>query len=159
MNEKLVNRLDIKKITEKQRALGKTIVTTCGAFDLLHSGHIKSLEFAKTKGDVLIVCLNSDKSIKEYKSNNRPILSQEDRINVLSAICFVDYIVLFDEKTPVEILGEIKPDVHVKGSEYENKVIEKEVVERFGGVITFITRNPADISTTKIIQKILKLNR
>ena len=159
MNEKIINRKDIKKIVEKERLLGKTIVTTNGAFDLLHSGHIKSLNFAKTKGDILIVGLNSDMSIKKYKSEKRPILSQEERSFILSSISSVDYIVIFDEKNPIELLKDIKPDIHVKGSEYKNNIVEREIVEKFGGTINFMTRNPDDISTTKIIQKILRLNR
>jgi D-glycero-beta-D-manno-heptose 1-phosphate adenylyltransferase len=144
-------------IVAQFRKQKKTIVTTNGAFDILHVGHLKALEFAKRQGDVLIVCLNSDDSIRKYKSSDRPIIPESERAALVSSIIFVDYVVIFDEKTPERILEHIKPDIHVKGSEYKS-LPEARVVEKNGGKVVFLERNDSEQSTTKIIDRILKVH-
>ena len=150
----IISRKDLPDLIKNIRKQGKTIVTTNGAFDILHVGHLKSLKFAKKYGDVLIVGLNSDSSIKEYKNENRPIIPENQRAEMLSSINYVDYVTLFEEKTPCELLEIIKPDIHVKGSEYEENIPEKEIVERNGGKVMFIKRGSEDVSTTQIINKV-----
>lgn len=107
-----------------------TLSFTNGCFDILHSGHIQSLIFAKNKSDKLVVALNSDSSIKRLKGDTRPILSLEHRINVMSSIEVVDFVISFEEDTPFEVINIIKPDVLVKGSDYSNKdIIGKNLVK------------------------------
>ncbi len=154
---KIVSRAELQNIVKKLKQENKKIVTTNGAFDLLHAGHIKSLKFAKEHGDILIVGLNSDSSIKKYKSEKRPIIPEKERACVLSSVEDVDYVTIFEEETPLNLLEKIKPDVHVKGSEYKEKISEKKIVETYGGKVVFIERDNNDISTTKIIERILQL--
>ena len=156
---KIISRTDLKEVVESLKKKNKKIVTTNGSFDLLHAGHIKSLKFAKEQGDVVIVGLNTDSSIKKYKSEKRPIIPEKQRTEILSAIMYVDYIVLFDEKTPNELLKEIQPDVHVKGSEYEENIPEKKIVEKYGGKVVFVERDEKEVSSTNIINRILSLGQ
>lgn len=148
----------LKEMTEILEQLRKTnpnlvIVTTNGAFDILHSGHLSSLKHAKDLGDILIVCLNSDQSIKMYKSPNRPIIHQDERAKLISALEFVSYVVIFEEPDPCFILSELKPNIHVK-SKLGFKGIEKNVVEKNGGKIELID-DINNLSTTGIIDKII----
>ncbi len=110
-------------LVDKEKSKGKSIVFTNGCFDIIHSGHIYVLEQAKSKGDVLIVGLNSDSSIKSFKSPHRPVCSQHDRAYVLSSFLCVDYIYIFDDDTPENLIKDITPDVLVKGKDYEGKDI------------------------------------
>jgi rfaE bifunctional protein nucleotidyltransferase chain/domain len=161
MTVKIKTNQEIKKIAEELHNQGKKIVTTNGAFDLFHIGHLRTLEFSKKQGDILIVCINSDSSIKKYKSEKRPIINEKYRAEIVAAICFVDYVTIFTEQTSVKILGEIKPNIHVKGSEYKENMIEREVIEKNKGKVVFIDRVELseNSSTSKIIDKILKLYR
>ncbi len=156
---KIISRTELKELVEKLKKENKKIVSTNGAFDILHYGHIKSLKFAKEQGDIVIVGLNTDSSIKKYKSEKRPIIPENQRTVVLSAIMYVDYVVLFDEETPNELLKEIQPDVHVKGSEYEENIPEKEIIEKYGGKVVFIERDEKEVSSTNIINRILSLGQ
>ncbi len=127
------------------RAQGKTVVWTNGVFDLIHAGHIRSLDDAKALGDVLIVGINSDASARRFKGPGRPLVSQEDRAEVLSALRMVDYVVIFDEPEPSAALGRLQPDIHCKGEEYANgnrPVPERVVVEGYGGSIRFLPFAP-----------------
>ncbi len=126
------------------------LVFTNGCFDILHSGHLSTLEFAKAKGDKLVVALNSDKSIKRIKGNGRPIIDETNRIKMLESLEIVDFVVLFDEDTPYETIKKICPDVLVKGSDYHNK----EVVGRDLAKETCLAPIVSGLSTTKIITKI-----
>ncbi|WP_028980884.1 D-glycero-beta-D-manno-heptose 1-phosphate adenylyltransferase [Sporocytophaga myxococcoides] len=139
---------------EKFRVSGKKIVFTNGCFDILHKGHIDLLNQAKSFGDILIVGLNSDISIKRLKGEDRPINSLEDRISVLSGLATIDFIISFEEDSPSKIIQAIKPDFFVKGGDYKTKIIpEASIVNEFGGevrVVGFIE----DKSTTNIINKI-----
>ena len=155
MDKKIVSRAKLRRIVADLKRRNKTIVTTNGAFDMFHYGHLKSLKLAKERGDVLIVCLNSDSSIKNYKSIKRPIIPEVERAEIMAAIQYVDYVILFDERTPTSLLEMIRPDVHVKGSEYGKVMPERETIEKNGGVVFLMRRDKSDVSTSKIIDKIL----
>lgn len=133
---------------------GKKIVTTNGCFDLLHTGHVTYLNEAASFGDVLIVGINSDKSVQQIKGPSRPVQKEKDRAFILGSLKMVDYVFIFNEPDPREFLGKIKPDIHVKGGDYSpEKLLEREVVESNGGsvaVVTFVN----GYSTTSILQKI-----
>ncbi|MBW2988819.1 adenylyltransferase/cytidyltransferase family protein, partial [Candidatus Woesearchaeota archaeon] len=123
-----------------------------GCFDILHAGHIGFLKEAKQQGDILIVCLNSDSSVKENKGPRRPINGENDRASVLAALWMVDYITIFNEKTPIKILEVIKPDVHANGEEYGENCIESGTVKKNGGKMHLI-RLLRGYSTTSILKK------
>jgi D-beta-D-heptose 7-phosphate kinase/D-beta-D-heptose 1-phosphate adenosyltransferase len=132
------------------RAKGKRIVTINGAFDILHNGHVHILNEAKQRGDVLIVALNSDESVRSYKGPQRPVVSERHRAEMLLALRVVDYVHIFDEPNPIELLKEINPDVHVNGSEYGEDCVESQTVQRGGGKIHLVDRIPS-LSTSRII--------
>lgn len=161
INNKIKTLNQIIKIVQKLRFKNKKIVTTNGAFDILHLGHVRYLEQAKKLGDVLIVGVNTDKSVKQYKSEKRPINDEKSRIGVLAALESVDYAFLFNENDPRKWLEKIKPNIHVKAGDYKiNQIIEKDVVERNNGKVVLIPMVKG-YSTTGIIKKILgaKLNQ
>ena len=149
----LVKQSELDSSLKKLREENKTIVTTNGCFDILHVGHVRYLEKTKTFADVLIVALNSDKSVKSIKGESRPINKEEDRAEVLSALKCVDYVVLFDEDSPIELLLKIKPDVYTKGADYTVETLPeaKRIIEA-GGRIEFISFVEGK-STTSIIDK------
>tara|TARA_Y100000310_G_C20085989_1_gene536069 strand:- start:23 stop:490 length:468 start_codon:yes stop_codon:yes gene_type:complete len=151
MENKIKTWEEIEEILNGLRK-SKTIVTTNGAFDILHLGHIKSFQKAKSFGDVLIVCLNTDSSIKRYKSKNRPINPQNQRAAMLAALESIDYVVLFDEDDPKNLLELIKPHKHVK-SKSGFTGIEKEVLDKQGCEIILIEDVPG-LSTTNFIKKV-----
>lgn len=145
-----------EKLEEKVaaiRKLGKTIATLNGSFDLLHAGHLSMVHEAAQQADVLILALNSDASIKKYKSSLRPIISLEHRLEMVAALEFVDYVTSFDETDPIALLEKIKPDVHNNGSEYGENCIEAEVVKKHGGKVHIVKLIPG-LSTSKLIEKI-----
>jgi rfaE bifunctional protein nucleotidyltransferase chain/domain len=130
---------EIKKICEKLRKENKIIVFTNGCFDIIHPGHIKLLKKAKSLGDVLIVGLNKDISVKKLKGKNRPIIDEKGRAEILSSLSMVDYIVLFGEETPIRLIENILPHYIVKGGDYkEDEVVGKEVVEKYGGKVVIV---------------------
>ena len=132
----------------------KKIVFTNGCFDLLHRGHIDYLSKSRKLGDVLVVGLNTDSSVKRLKGNSRPLLSEEDRAFMLDNIKAVDYVIMFKEDTPLEIIKDIEPDVLVKGRDYENKeVVGQDFVEKKGGKVVLIDFIQG-YSTTNLITKI-----
>ena len=144
-------REEIKKIRTQLRSEGKKVVFTNGVFDLIHSGHVDYLVKAKEMGDVLILALNSDSSVKRIKGNKRPILDQNERAFIVSNLKPVDYVTFFEEDTPDEIISDLIPDVLVKGADWAlDKIVGREVVEANGGEvknIKFINEQ----STSKII--------
>jgi rfaE bifunctional protein nucleotidyltransferase chain/domain len=131
----------------------KTLATLNGSFDLLHAGHLYILHEAKKQADVLLVALNSDASIRGYKGPTKPIISLPDRLSMMAAIGCVDFVTWFEELDPREILGKIRPDVHVNGVEYGPNCIEAEVVLRHGGRIHLVDRIPG-LATSAILAKI-----
>ncbi len=138
------------------RVHGKTVVWTNGIFDLLHAGHVHSLRAAKALGDVLIVGINSDESTRKLKGAGRPLMTQEDRAEVLSALEMVDHVVIFNEGEPSAALARLQPDIHCKGEEYadgKRPVPERAVVESYGGSIRFLPLSPGR-STTGLLERI-----
>ena len=119
----LVKREDIRALIDTIHHAGKTVVTTNGCFDILHVGHVKYLEKTKSFADYCIVLLNSDKSVKSIKGPSRPINNENDRAEILSALRCVDYVVLFDEDSPKNLLDEMKPDVYTKGADYNMETL------------------------------------
>ncbi|MBF8263508.1 MAG: hypothetical protein HW387_1173 [Parachlamydiales bacterium] len=135
------------------RARRLTIATINGSFDLLHAGHLYIIYQASMQADRLIVALNSDSSIRQYKSANRPIVSLQYRLEMIAAIEFVDYVTWFDETDPRSLLEKIKPDVHVNGKEYGEDCIEAPVLKACGARLHLVDRIPT-LSTSNIIEKI-----
>jgi len=145
---------EISKISDIQQAAGKKIVFTNGCFDIIHAGHVQYLAEAKALGDVLIIGLNSDKSVKRLKGNNRPINSESDRAIVLSAFSSIDYIVLFNEDTPHDLISLIIPDILVKGGDWpEDKIVGADIVKANDGLVKTL-QFKAGNSTTDIIKRI-----
>lgn len=137
------------------KATGKKIVFTNGCFDILHIGHTRYLQAAKSAGDYLVVAVNSDESVRTLKSSKRPIVSLKERMEVLSALTFVDFVVAFDELDPFNIIQQIQPDVLIKGGDWPvEKIIGKDIVEANGGKVFNIPEIKGN-STSNIIKTIL----
>ncbi len=152
----IINRKDIQKLSENLKNQGKKIVFTNGCFDILHVGHVRYLKESSKYGDVMIVGLNSDSSVKRLKGDSRPLNKELDRAEVLSALGFVDYVVIFEEDTPEELLNEIKPNIYTKGADYTLETLpEAKTVLKNGGKVEFITLVEGK-STTNIIKKMSK---
>ena len=148
---------ELKKVIDELKRQNRKIVTTNGVFDILHIGHIRYLKEAKKLGDILIVAINSDSSTKKIKGPKRPLNNENDRAEALAALECVDYVTIFNEENPIKILGVIKPDIHVKGSDYSiNQVIEKDAVEKNNGKVVLIPKVEG-YSTTDFISKIVDL--
>lgn len=153
MKTKLVARSELAALIARLKAEGKTIVTTNGSFDLLHIGHVTMLQEAKSLGDVLIVGVNSDPSIRRYKGKARPICPEAHRIRMLAALECVDYVTVFDELTPIELLKIIQPQVHVNSPEHGQDCVERDVVERHGGRI-HLSALVEGMSTSELLRRI-----
>ncbi len=148
------DKLAIKVAELKNKGL--SIVTLNGSFDLMHSGHLHILFSASQQADILLVALNTDKSIQAYKNPNRPIISLEYRLDMIIAMTCVDYVTWFDETDPRQILTIIKPDVHVNGVEYGDQCIEAETVRTLGGRLHLVDRVPG-LATSQVVTKIMEL--
>jgi len=145
---------ELQVITAKARCDNRKIVFTNGCFDLLHRGHLHLLREAKACGDILIVAVNSDKSVKGIKGPHRPILSEADRVALLAAMEMIDYVVLFDEPDPYRLIASLKPDVLVKGGDWKPEdIIGSDIVTGNGGRVAVIPYLPG-FSTTEIIERI-----
>jgi len=151
---KIKTQKDIIEISKELKQQGKRIVTFNGSFDLLHAGHILALQEAKAQGDILIVALNSDKSVQSYKGPHRPIIPQKERALQLAALGCVDYVVLFDEINSINILDKIKPNIHCNGADWGLNCVEREIVEKNNGKI-HVLKWTKGLSTTKLVQKII----
>lgn len=150
----LIPREELAAKAEELRSQGKKIVTTNGCFDILHLGHVRILEAAKELGDILIVGINTDDSVKRLKGPERPINSDLERAEVIGALKSVDFVTIFSEDTPVEMLELIKPDIHVKGSDYKPSALaETPVVEKHGGHVHILSLVDGK-STTGLLNKI-----
>jgi D-beta-D-heptose 7-phosphate kinase/D-beta-D-heptose 1-phosphate adenosyltransferase len=150
---RLVPRHALGQLAATLHAKGKRIVTVNGSFDVLHNGHLYILNEARQRGDVLIVGLNSDASVRSYKGPQRPIVGERRRAEMLLALRMVDYVHIFDETDPIAFLKEVNPDVHVNGSEYGEHCIESETVKRGGGCIHIVTRIPG-LSTSGVLESL-----
>ena len=154
MKNKIKNLQELKEIINFNKKEGKKVVFTNGCYDLIHIGHIRCFQECKKLGDVLVVAINSDRSVRSIKGPPRPIIQQEERAEILSALEIVDYITIFDQDDPLEIITFIEPDVLVKGGDWElDTIVGREIVESYGGRVFAIPLVPG-ISTTQIINTI-----
>ncbi|MEA1947647.1 MAG: D-glycero-beta-D-manno-heptose 1-phosphate adenylyltransferase [Thermodesulfobacteriota bacterium] len=154
MLSKILELQDLIKVVHDLHKSGKKIVFTNGCFDILHVGHVRYLTTARSQGHVLVVGLNSDVSVRSIKPENRPIVNQNQRAEVLAGLECVDYITVFNEPDPLKIIKELKPDVLVKGSDWiEEEIIGADIVKANGGKVVRVPVVP-DISTSRIIQRI-----
>ena len=155
MLDKIKTREDLMKILPIRRAQGRRIVFTNGCLDLLHIGHVRYLQAAHDMGDIMIVAMNTDASVRMLsKGNGRPIVPQAQRAEVLAALACVDYVVLFDEADPGQLIVDLKPDVLVKGGDWKpEQIVGRESVEARGGIVRTIPLVP-DVSTTTLVDKI-----
>ena len=157
MNNKIKNISELDSIIQNYREANKKIVFTNGCFDLLHVGHIRYLYKAKEFGSILVVALNSDKSVQNLKGDNRPIISEEKRAELLAALEMIDYITIFDDLTCKNILKLLKPDIYVKGGDYTRETLpEWPVVAEYGGQVKLVKEIKGQ-STTSLINKINKM--
>jgi D-beta-D-heptose 7-phosphate kinase/D-beta-D-heptose 1-phosphate adenosyltransferase len=152
--DKLVTADQMAQLAEQHRRQGKSIVFTNGCFDLLHVGHVNYLLDASQEGDVLVVAVNSDVSVRRLKGASRPIISQHNRAALLAALACVDHVLVFDEETPHELLRQIRPDVLVKGGTYRvDEVVGREIVESYGGRVSVMGKVEG-LSTTGILKSV-----
>ncbi|RKY54863.1 MAG: D-glycero-beta-D-manno-heptose 1-phosphate adenylyltransferase [Candidatus Neomarinimicrobiota bacterium] len=159
VSKKLLSRAEVSAVSNSLKQDGKKVVFTNGCFDILHVGHIELLESAKSLGDILVVGLNSDDSVKRLKGTGRPINSVRERVRILSALEFVDYVVIFNEDTPYKLLQEVKPDFLIKGGDYSlDEIVGRNIVESYGGKVKVIQLLKGK-STTDIINKIMQSER
>ena len=149
-----ISRSEAKKIAKELTSKGIKTVFTNGCFDILHVGHVRYLKESAKCGDVLIIGLNSDSSVKRLKGESRPINNEADRAELLSELGFVDYVVIFEEDTPENLLDEVKPNIYTKGADYTLETLpEAKVVMKNGGKVEFINLVEGK-STTNVIKKI-----
>jgi len=154
LSSKTVALENIGAILHNHRIQGQTIVFTNGCFDLFHAGHLEVFRQASTMGDVIVVGINSDRSVSRIKGPGRPIIPQSDRVELLSALSFVDYVVVFDEDTPLNLIKEVRPDILVKGEDWKGKaVVGEAIVKARGGRVEFV-KHIRGISTSQLIHKI-----
>ncbi|MBU1006388.1 MAG: D-glycero-beta-D-manno-heptose 1-phosphate adenylyltransferase [Candidatus Omnitrophica bacterium] len=146
----------INKTLKKYRALNKKIVFTNGCFDILHAGHVDYLEKARALGDILVIGLNSDASVRKLKGESRPVVSQKNRARVLSALASVDFVVIFNALTPLKLIKAIKPDILVKGGDWKPKnIVGGDFVRSSGGTVRSLSYLKG-FSTRNMIKKIKK---
>src|SRR5580692_9822520 len=151
---KIVSDLDLIQATAREKRAGRCVVFTNGCFDLIHPGHVRCLAEARALGDVLVVAVNSDKSVRGNKGPERPLVGERDRAEVLAALASVDYVTIFDEPTPRELISRVLPSILVKGADWApDQVAGREEVEAAGGRVVSIPLAPG-YSTTKLVQRI-----
>jgi len=156
MSDKIVTLSKAVELRLQAKAAGRKVVFTNGVFDILHRGHVEYLEKAKEMGDLLILGLNSDASVRSIKGPKRPLCPQEDRAIVLSALSCVDHIVLFDEDTPQKLIEALVPDILVKGADYSlEQIVGSDIVLKNGGKVLPIELTPGK-STTELIKKVVE---
>ena len=154
MTSKIKPLQEITTLVAQQQETGKTVVFANGCFDLLHVGHIRYLEAARALGDLLVLGLNGDKSVRQLKGPGRPLMSQDERAEILAALECVDYLVVFDDPTAKEILETLKPNIHAKGTDYTRESVpERDTVLSYGGSIA-IVGDPKNHSTKDFLRQI-----
>ena len=157
VEDKILNKEQLGKELVRLRDEGKRIVFTNGCFDILHVGHASYLEKAKEFGDVLVLAINSDASVRTIKGGKRPLIPEEERAYMVASLEVVDYVTIFSEKTPLELIDYLMPNVLVKGGDWaEEKVVGRESVEKWGGKVVIIPEIEG-ASTTNIVEKIIKM--
>ena len=151
MNAPILTEQDLHAALERDRAAGRTIAFANGCFDVLHVGHIRYIQDAARVADVLVVAVNADDSVRELKGEGRPVMPQNERAEIISAIRGVTYVTIFDEKSPGRLLGALRPDFQCKGTDYTpDSVPEGEIVRAYGGKVV-IVGDPKDHSTTELL--------
>jgi rfaE bifunctional protein nucleotidyltransferase chain/domain len=156
---KLLASSSLEEVVRKHRQENHQIVTTNGCFDILHVGHLRYLQQAKQLGDILIVLINSDASIQRLKGSNRPILPEAERAELLAGLVCVDYVTIFEQDTPLEYLKQIRPDIHVKGGDYDiSKLPESPLLQEMGTRLEFIPFVEGQ-STSNIVERIATLHQ
>jgi len=159
ITDKIIDREKLTTILDGLRKKGKKIVFTNGCFDLLHVGHLRYLDQAREEGDLLVLGLNSDRSVRELKGESRPLLPQDERAEMMAALTMVDYIVIFDERTPLNLIKELRPDILVKGGDWKREnIVGGEEVEAAGGKVVVIPEIPGR-STSNLIAEIIRRSR
>ena len=154
---KILERSVLKDKLEVLRKKGKKIAFTNGCFDILHVGHVRYLREAKKTADVLVLAINSDSSIRSLKGEERPLIPEKERAEILAALEFVDFVTIFPELTPLELINYLKPDILIKGGDWpEEKVVGREEIKKWGGRVAIIPEVEGK-STTNIVEKIKKL--
>jgi D-glycero-beta-D-manno-heptose 1-phosphate adenylyltransferase len=153
--QKIMERDALAAEIARLRAEGRAIVFTNGCFDLMHAGHATYLQFAREQGDVLVVGLNTDASVRRYKGEKRPIVDERNRARMMAALECVDYVTWFDEDEPKELIGELQPDVLVKAEDWAHYVSGREIVEARGGRVV-LAPMVEGLSTTVLIERLLK---
>lgn len=151
---KILDAAAMRAERDRLHAEGKTLVFTNGCFDILHAGHVTYLQFARAQGDALCIGLNSDASVRRNKGPTRPVVAEAHRAKLLACLRFVDYVVVFDEDEPKDLVARILPDVLVKGRDWAHYVSGREVVEANGGRVVLADLVPG-LSTSNIVAKIL----
>jgi rfaE bifunctional protein nucleotidyltransferase chain/domain len=155
--KKIVTRGALIEERERLRSEGKQLVFTNGCFDLLHPGHVRYLSEARSLGDALVVALNSDRSVRALKGEGRPILEEQERAEVIAALEAVDYVIVFDEETPLRLIADLLPDVLVKGGDWPlDQIIGREEVEAAGGRVISLPYIEGS-STSDIIERVAKI--
>jgi len=148
---------EVVRIARRAKSAGKKIVTTNGTFDVLHVGHVRNLESAKSYGDILIVGINSDSSVRAYKGKGRPVIPDYERAEVIASLKPVDFVFIFESRTPIPWLQKINPHVHVKGADRKiSEIIEKPILDKLGAKLKLVPYHKGK-STSGIIAKIKKL--
>ena len=154
---KILDRNTLKNELDALGKKGKKIAFTNGCFDILHIGHVRYLREAKKTADILVLALNSDASVKKIKGEKRPLVPQNDRAEIMAALEFIDFVTIFDETTPLELINLLKPDVLIKGGDWaEDKVVGRDEIKKWGGKLTLIPEIKGK-STTSIVDKIKQL--
>ena len=155
--KKLIAPNKLAAFSDEVRKKGKRLATLNGSFDLMHAGHLHIIYEASKQADILLVALNSDESIKRYKSDKRPIIHLKDRLQMMSALSFVTNVTWFEEDDPRNLLEIVQPDVHVNGQDWGLNCIEAEVVKKYGGKLHIVSIVPG-LSTSKILDRIREAN-
>ena len=152
---KIISLPRLKRIVGRLKQNGKRVVFTNGCFDILHYGHVKYLQDARLKGDYLVVAVNSDSSVKKIKAKNRPVIGQNDRLKTVAALASVDFVVLFNADSPLRLIKALKPDILIKGADWnKQRIIGADFVSSYGGKVLTVNLVKGR-STSAIIEKII----
>ncbi len=158
IDSKIKNITQLKKIIDRLKSQGKKIVFTNGCFDLLHYGHVKYLQDAKKKGDVLVVGVNSDSSVRKIKGNRRPLINEAYRAGLIAALESVDFVVIFKEETPFRVIKTLKPDILVKGADWAQRdIVGRDFILKGGGKV-YTVKLVKGLSTTDLIKRARRLS-
>jgi 3-deoxy-manno-octulosonate cytidylyltransferase (CMP-KDO synthetase) len=154
LNSKIIDRVALKEIVDRLKADGKKVVFTNGCFDILHVGHLRYLQHARGLGECLVIGLNTDEAVRNLKGSERPFVPENERAEMMAGLECVDYVVIFKEPTPIEILGELKPDIHVKGGDYVlSQIPEARFVQEYGGEVVIVPQI-AGKSTSRLVSHV-----